>query len=66
MSVSIQFKPHRVHWSGFDLKVFNSIYLALTSQYFLPIISKNNKGSKEATMKWGPGSVSRYRLLPLW
>ena len=23
-------------------------------------------GSKGATMNWGPGSVSRYRLLPLW
>ena len=34
---------HRVHWSGSDLKVFNSIYLALTSQYFLPIISENNE-----------------------
>ena len=24
--------PHRVHWSIFNLKEFNSIYLALTSQ----------------------------------
>ena len=34
---------HRVHWSGFDFKVFNRIYIALNSQYFLPIIGKNNK-----------------------
>ena len=41
------------------------------AQYFLPVINKNNKylqrpGSKRAIMKWGPESVPRYRLLPLW
>ena len=34
---------HRVHWSDFDLTVVNSIYPALTLQFLLTIISKNNK-----------------------